>query len=103
MELPLRPCDGGCLLTVRVTPNSSADKIEGLAEDDAGGVYLKVRVRAVPEKGAANKAVCRLIAKALGLPKSAVRVDSGDTARLKQILLPIPENEASSSLHSLLV
>ena len=38
-------------LTVRVTPNASADRVEGRGEDDAGRIFLKVRVRAVPEDG----------------------------------------------------
>jgi hypothetical protein len=48
---------------------------------------LKVRVRAVPEDGAANDAVSRLIAKALRLPPSAVRLQTGATARLKTFLI----------------
>lgn len=38
-------------LSVRVTPNASADRIEDLAYDADGRPSLKVRVRAVPEKG----------------------------------------------------
>ena len=72
-------------LAVRVTPNSSADRVEDWAMDDAGRTYLKVRVRAVPEKGKANKAVEVVLAKALGLPKSAVRVVTGETSRIKGV------------------
>ena len=72
-------------LAVRVTPNASADRVEGWAMDDAGRTYLKVRVRAVPEKGKANKAVEVVLAKALGLPKSAVRVVTGETSRIKGV------------------
>ena len=46
---------------------------------------LRVRVKAVPDKGRANAAVTALLAKALGVPKSAVRLVSGDTARLKTV------------------
>ena len=53
--------------------------------DDAGRTYLKVRVRAVPEKGKANKTVEVVLAKALGLPKSAVRVVTGETSRIKGV------------------
>lgn len=72
-------------LAVRVTPNASIDRIEGRAIDDAGRDYLKVRVRAVPENGKANRAVEKLLAKALGLPKSAVRVVTGETSRIKGV------------------
>ncbi|WP_018146579.1 DUF167 family protein [Henriciella marina] len=72
-------------LSVRMTPNASADRVEGPATDDAGRLYLKVRVRAVPEKGKANKAVEVVLAKELGLPKSAVRVVTRETSRIKGV------------------
>ncbi len=74
---------GGAELRVRAQPNASKDQIEGQAEDAAGQTFLKVRVRAVPEKGKANDAIEKLIAKALGLPKSAVSVEKGETQRIK--------------------
>ena len=48
-------------------------------------MFLKVRVRAVPEKGKANAAVEHLLAKALGIPKSAVSVEKGETRRIKTV------------------
>ena len=44
---------------------------------------LKVRVSAPPVDGEANAALLKLIAKTLGLPRSAVTIASGDTARIK--------------------
>lgn len=46
---------------------------------------LRVRVNAVPDKGKANAAVAALLAKALGVPKSAVSVVSGETSRMKTL------------------
>ena len=48
---------------------------------------LRVRVSAVPDKGKANAAVVALLAKALGVPKSAVSVVSGETARMKTLAI----------------
>jgi hypothetical protein len=42
-------------------------------------------VRAVPEKGKANTAIEALLSKALGLPKSAVSVEKGETQRIKTV------------------
>jgi uncharacterized protein (TIGR00251 family) len=75
----------GLRIVVRVTPRSSRDAIEGLAELADGRAVLKVRVRAVPEDGRANAAVVKLIAKALGVAASAVHIESGETARLKTL------------------
>ncbi|MEQ8559028.1 MAG: DUF167 family protein [Henriciella sp.] len=72
-------------LTVRVTPNASSDQILGRASDDAGREFLKLKVRAVPEGGKANRAVEKLLAKTLKLPKSAVRVVTGETSRIKGV------------------
>ncbi len=80
-----RSIDGGIEIAVRLTPKSSADHIEGAETDDAGQCHLKARVRAVPDKGAANAALCKLLARAFGVPKSAVTLVSGSTARLKRL------------------
>jgi uncharacterized protein YggU (UPF0235/DUF167 family) len=72
-------------LTVRVTPRGGRDAAEGWTADAAGRPVLKLRVAAAAAEGAANAAVAALIAKALGRPKSAVRIVRGETARVKQI------------------
>jgi uncharacterized protein YggU (UPF0235/DUF167 family) len=46
---------------------------------------LRVRIKAVPDKGKANVAAIGLLAKALGVSKSAIKLVSGDTARFKTI------------------
>jgi uncharacterized protein YggU (UPF0235/DUF167 family) len=48
---------------------------------------LRVRVKAVPDRGKANAAVMALLARALGVPKSRMSVISGETARLKTVLV----------------
>lgn len=75
----------GLSLFVRVTPNAGRDAIEGVEIRDDGTAVLRVRVSAVPDKGKANAAVVALLAKTLDVPKSAVSVVSGETARLKTL------------------
>jgi uncharacterized protein YggU (UPF0235/DUF167 family) len=72
-------------LTVRVTPRGGRDAVEGWAQDEAGRPVLKLRVAAAAADGAANASVIALLAKALGRPKSALRLLRGETARVKQI------------------
>lgn len=72
-------------LTVRVTPRGGRDAVDGWAADETGRPVLKVRVSAAASEGAANAAVVALIAKALKLPKSAVRIAAGETARVKRL------------------
>jgi uncharacterized protein len=78
-----RLIDGGAELRIRATPNAPKDAVEGLGEEASGRRYLKVRVRAVAEKGKANAAIEALLAKALELPKSAVSVEK----RIKTVQL----------------
>ena len=77
----------GLLVEVRLTPRAAMDRIDGIERLSDGTHVLKTRVRAVPEKGRANDAILKLLARALGLPMSRVRLLSGDTARRKCILL----------------
>jgi hypothetical protein len=70
----------GYLLTVRVTPRSARDEVRGFAD----GV-LHVRLRSAPVDGRANEALVRLLAGRLGLPRSAIAIVSGTTARLKRV------------------
>ena len=44
-----------------------------------------MRVSAAAADGAANAAVIAFLAKALGRPRSALRIVSGDTARVKRL------------------
>ena len=74
-------------LHLRVTPNAGADRIEGVEQRDDGTSILRLRVAAVPDKGRANAAVIALLGKALGVPKSAIAVTSGETARLKTVAI----------------
>jgi uncharacterized protein YggU (UPF0235/DUF167 family) len=53
--------------------------------DADGRPLLKLRVAAAAADGAANAAVVALVARSLGLPKSAVRIAAGHTARIKRL------------------
>ncbi|NPD33064.1 DUF167 domain-containing protein [Eggerthellaceae bacterium zg-997] len=73
-------------LHVHVTPRSGRDVVMGRVSAAAGQPELvRLRVRAVPDRGKANEAVCALIARQLGVAKSAVSVEGGFTARRKVV------------------
>ncbi len=58
---------------VRLTPRGGADRVDGVGEDG----LLRARVAAPPVDDAANLALVRLIARELGLPRTAVRIAAG--------------------------
>ena len=92
----------GLSLFVRVTPNAGRDAIEGVEFRDDGTAVLRLRVKAVPDKGKANAAVVALLAKALGVPKSGMSVVSGETARLKTLAVAGDPDALAARLKAIL-
>ena len=74
-------------LALRVTPRGGRDAIDGVETLSDGRSVLKLRVRAVAEGGEANRALTELLAKSLGVPRAAIRLTSGATSRLKQVVI----------------
>ena len=88
-----------CRLTVRVTPRGGADRVGAVEAGPDGLPRVRLRVRAAPADGEANAAVVRLLAKTLNLPRSAVRIARGDTARIKTVEIDgLEEAEALARL-----
>ena len=69
-------------LALRVTPNARSERF-AIELDATETPKLKLWVTVPPEDGKANKAATALLAKALGLPKSAVTLEHGETSRTK--------------------
>ncbi|MDF2232877.1 DUF167 family protein [Albimonas sp. CAU 1670] len=86
---PWRPApDGsGLLLAVRATPRGGRDRVDGVTVDAEGRPALALRVSVAPEGGKANAAVLKLVARVAGLPRAAVTLEAGETARLKRLRL----------------
>lgn len=73
--------DGAGHLALRVTPGARAEGVE------LGDGVLLVKVRAKPEGGKANDAVLELVADALGVATSRLRLLRGATGRDKLVQL----------------
>ena len=78
---------GAVALAVRLTPKGGRDAIDGVETLADGRSVLKVRVRAAPSEGEANDALCRLVAKRLGVPLRDVHLTAGATARNKKLAI----------------
>ncbi|MCB1518511.1 MAG: DUF167 domain-containing protein [Hyphomicrobiaceae bacterium] len=101
MTIWFRQEKNALLLFLRVTPNAARDQIEPPIARDDGSWRLPLRVRAVPDKGAANKAVAALLAKQLGLPKSAITIESGATNRLKTVRIDATDSTQQALIDKL--
>jgi|SRR5690606_19236517 len=101
MESFFRAREGSIELSVRLTPKAARDGLEGIGETADGRTHLKARVRAAPEAGRANRALEKLLAKALGLPQRAVTVTAGQTVRLKTVTINGDAEEVAQRLRQL--
>lgn len=78
----VRDTAGGALLRLRVMPRSPRDAIAGVRDG-----ALLVRLTAPPVDGAANTALLRVLAKALGVPPSAIELARGSKGRDKLVCI----------------
>ena len=70
----------GLKFNIYVQPRSSRNQVVGLYGD-----ALKVKIKAPPVEGAANKMCIAVLAKILNVPKSAIEILSGHASRTKRV------------------
>jgi uncharacterized protein (TIGR00251 family) len=75
-------------LRVRATPNARRSEVIGWENDPQAGRILRVRVAAPPTEGKANAELREFLAKELGLPKSKVLLEKGNSSRFKTFDVP---------------
>lgn len=100
---PWRDAPGGLIIAIRATPRATRSRIEGAGLDADGRPVLLVRVASPPVEGAANLALIGLLATALKLRKRDITVQSGETARNKQVHIAGEPSVLAAQLESLLV
>ena len=84
-DVPWSAGGGTVTLHVRLTPKADRDAVDGIVRMADGRSVLAVRVRALPEKGAANTALAALIARRLKVARSSVSLTRGATGRIKTL------------------
>jgi hypothetical protein len=67
-------------VAVKVQPRAPADRVAGFAAGE-----WKILLKAPPVEGKANAACIEFFARGLRVPRSAVRILSGETSRHKRI------------------
>ena len=85
--------DGRITLTLHIQPGAKKTEFAGLHGD-----ALKIRLAAPPVDGKANEALLRFLADHLGLPRSAVTLKSGQSARRKVVELTGARPETIAAL-----
>jgi len=92
-DLLVEERDGRAHFAVRLIPRASRTAIAGVREG-----ALHVRVTAAPVNGAANRALLELLAKALRIGPTTIRIESGATSSRKRLSVP---HEALARLRGL--
>jgi len=88
-----RRTEQGWLIAVHAQPGAKKSAVAGLH-----GEALKLRVAAAPLEGRANEALTAFVAKALGVPRRAVRIVKGISSREKLLLVADPGAEPARLL-----
>jgi len=73
------------ILRVKVQPKASKDELCNIL-----GSSLKIRLTAPPVDGKANKHLIAFLAKTFNVPKSDVKLISGESSREKRLLIQSP-------------
>ena len=90
----------GYIIRVRLSPNSSCCKINGIFQTPDGLDFLKINVISVPEKGKANAELINWLSKQLKLAKSDFSILSGELDRYKKILIKTNNKDIITTLNS---
>ena len=82
LEAAVREVKEGVTISVHVVPRASRSGLAGMHGD-----RLRIRVKAPPVEGAANKEVLRILAELLFVPASYIELMAGAGSREKLVLL----------------
>ena len=85
--MPFSAVADGLQSRVRLTPKAARDRVQGVVRDADGTAALKVAVTAPPEKGKANAALIKILARAWRVPKSDLALVAGHRDRRKVLHL----------------
>lgn len=96
-ENPIQIKDDGILVSLYIQPKSSKNQVVGIYN----GAF-KLKIKAPPVDGAANKECIKFISKEIKIPKSSITIISGHTGRQKKVLIKNKKDQTLNNLHQLI-
>ena len=71
----------GIALAIRVIPRARTDEVSEILADGT----IKIRLKAPPVDGKANRALVKLLSSVLGVPQNKIEIIGGETRRNKLV------------------
>lgn len=78
----LTESSSGVILPIKVIPKAHRDEMIGWENEE-----LKIKLRAVPDRGSANEALISFLAKQFNLPSSSITLIYGFKSRHKRVCI----------------
>jgi uncharacterized protein (TIGR00251 family) len=72
-----------CILNIHVIPGSKLNQISGFMENG----LLKIKIKAKPIEGKANKELIKTLARILAIKESEIEISSGQNSRNKKVIV----------------
>ncbi len=82
-----------CHINIKVIPKSSKNEIGDWENEE-----LKIRLKAVPEKGEANEVLIKFLSKQLNVPQSSIEIVTGSKSRHKRLRIGMSQDEVLKKL-----
>ncbi len=104
-EAPARPDErnrlvaqaaNGVVVLVRAKPGIAKPRKPKIVEIGEGKRAVELAVNAPAQDGKANKAILETLARELGIPARALSILSGETGRLKRVLIACGAGDVSA-------
>lgn len=89
--------ENGIEIFLTVTPGSKQNKLIGICENQ-----LKIKIKAPPQEGKANKELIKHLSSLLGVPKSTIALRKGETSKKKVLFIDCDPLKTLSVLNALL-
>lgn len=87
-DYPINIKDDHFILSLYIQPKASKNEALGIFNN-----AFKVKIKAPPVDGAANRECIKFLSKSLKIPKSSVSIISGETGRNKKIAINKPKDQ----------
>ena len=88
--------DNSLILNLRVQPCAKRDEIVGFQAN-----VVRIRIKAAPVDGKANKQLVRFISEVFSVPKSNVEIAHGTNSPYKTLVITAPQHIPSNLAHKL--